>query len=662
MQLAEPEVSAGTAQHPLDPLSEGEIRTAAEILKRERSLASSARFVFISLREPAKSTVLGWTTGQPIERRAFVVIRERAEKRTYEAIVNLTTGQVESWEHIPGRQAQIMFEEFFLAEEVVKKDPRFREALARRGVTDFDNVMVDAWSLGYNGLEEHPDRGRFVRPLTWVKNGPTDHGYARPVEGLITVVDLDTGEVVSVEDHGVVPLPRYDGNYDPERIKDPNNYPHFPDGVRKDLKPIEITQPEGRSFQVNGWEVTWQKWNFRVGWHPREGLILHCIQYHDQGRWRPIIYRASISEMFIPYGDPAPTHRRKNVFDMGEYGIGVLANSLTLGCDCLGDIHYFDGWVNDNDGNPMLIKNAICMHEEDYGILWKHTDWRTGSVEVRRSRRLVVSMICTVGNYEYGFFWYLYPDGNIEHEVKLTGVISNGVVPDGVTPKHGVMVAPNLYGPHHQHYFCARLDMMVDGLENTVQQIDSVPLPPGPDNPYGNAWVTQATAFTSEKTASSVVNPQTARYWKVINPNRTNMVGDPVGYKLMPGDNCFPMYQPDAHAIKRAQFCTKHVWVTRYDPAELYPAGDYPNQHPGGDGITRWIEQDRGVENTDVVLWYNFGAHHVVRPEDWPVMPVAYIGFMLKPVGFFDGNPSLDMPPSAACHLEGHDEHNGHHA
>ncbi len=244
----------------------------------------------------------------------------------------------------------------------------------------------------------------------------------------------------------------------------------------------------------------------RVGFTPREGLVLHDLSYDG----RPIIYRASLAEMFIPYGDPAPTHRYKNVFDQGEYGVGGLANSLTLGCDCVGEIFYFDGVVNDQDGGPIVIPNAICLHEEDHGIGWKHTDFRTEEVEVRRRRRLVISSISTVGNYEYGYFWYLYTDGTIEYEVKLTGVISTGAVAPGTRPEHGTLVAPGLYGPHHQHFFCVRLDMAVDGNANSVVQLDSEPLPYGPENPTGTAWVTKRTVLASEAQARGRVD-QTAR-------------------------------------------------------------------------------------------------------------------------------------------------------
>jgi primary-amine oxidase len=649
MQMADRTV---VASHPLDPLSGDEIEAASTILRERLGLADSARFVFITLREPSKDEVLGFKEGDALERQAHVVVRERKEHRTYEGVVSLTAGEVRDWRELPGAQAPIMFEEFAAAEEVVRNDPRWQAAMRKRGVTDFEHVMIDPWSIGYFGPEDGAEEGRFVRPLTWVRNGShDDNGYARPVEGLIVRFDLDRMEVVDVEDHGVVPLPPQDANYTAEAVSDPANFPHFPEGVRQDLKPVEITQPEGTSFQVDGNAVRWQKWRFRVGFTPREGLVMHTVAYEDKGRLRPIIYRASLAEMFIPYGDPRPTHYRKNVFDMGEYGIGVLTNSLELGCDCLGEIRYFDAWVNDNDGKAAKIANAVCMHEEDYGILWKHTDFRTEKVQVRRSRRLVVSSIVTVGNYEYGYFWYLYQDGRIEYEIKLTGVISNGAVNPGERPRHGTLVAPQVYGPNHQHFFSVRLDMMVDGLSNSVVECDSVPVPPGPDNPHHNAWEVRETLLARESEAQRSTDTNTARYWKIVNSERKNALGDAVAYRLDPGPGTPPMYQPGAYPLRRAAFTTRSLWVTPYAEDERFPAGDYPNQHPGGAGLPEWTRADRPLENRDVVLWHTFVAHHVPRPEDWPVMPASYVGFQLQPWGFFDGNPALDVAPSpAACH------------
>ncbi|MGD9987286.1 primary-amine oxidase [Pseudonocardia sp.] len=658
MSVQSPEVRTGTT-NPLQPLDPVEIRRTAEILHEHQQLDEKVRFVTVTLHEPDKREVLDHDrNGGPVpERAAFVVLYDRRHQQTVEAVVSLTGGAVTSWRVVEDVQPSVMLEEFFSAEEITRADPRWQEAMRKRGVTDFSLAMIDPWAAGYD--IEDPAGRRLLRPLTFVRSREDDNGYARPVEGLIVLLDMDTMEVIDVRDHGVVPLPPKSGNYVPELMFDDDNRPAFTQ-LRDDVRPLEIAQPEGPSFTVDGHAVSWQNWRLRVGYTPREGLVLHQVGYEDRGRLRPVLYRASLSEMYIPYGDPAPTHRIKNVFDEGEYGVGMLLNPLTLGCDCLGEIFYFDATANDQEGRPVTIPNAICMHEEDYGISWKHTDFRTEKVEVRRSRRLVISCIATVGNYEYGFFWYLYTDGSIQYEVKLTGVLSTGALAEGVEPRHGVVVAPGLYGPHHQHFFNVRLDMQVDGDRNSVYEVDAAAVPLGPDNPYGNAWVSQKTLLGRESEARRLIDPLIARVWYVVNPNEITELGHPTGYKLMPGDNVLPLQQEGSQAFARAQFAYKHLWVTRYDPQERYAAGDYPNQHGSPGGLLEYQKADRPLENEDVVVWYSFGAHHVVRPEDWPVMPASYIGFTLKPVGFFDGNPALDMPRSAAaCHgTDGH-SHNG---
>jgi primary-amine oxidase len=643
--VEEPTVT--TATHPLEPLSADEIAAAAAVLRAEQGLGDVVRFVFVTLHEPPKSAVLAWTPdAAPLPREAHVVLYDRAARTTYEAVVSLTDRTVVSWSPITGVQPPIMAEEFTSCEAIVQADPRWQEAMRRRGIEDFSLAMIDPWASSWTGPEDDPSARRIARPLTWVRSAPGEHGYARPVEGLVVVVDLDAGEVVEVADHGVVPLPGRPGNYEEPWLFEPGNVPAV-EAYRTDVAPISITQPDGPSFTVDGHAVTWLGWELRIGFTPREGLVLHEVG-HDG---RPIVYRASLAEMYVPYGDPAPTHRFKNVFDQGEYGVGWLANSLTLGCDCVGHIHYFDGVVNDNDGAPVTIPNAVCMHEEDAGIAWKHTDFRTGAVQVRRRRRLVISSIVTVGNYEYGYFWYLYTDGTIEYEVKLTGVISTGAVAPGEVPAHGTLVAPGLYGPHHQHFFCVRLDMTVDGTANTVVEIDSAPSPPGPENPHGNAWQTHRTVLASEAMAQRDLDASRARYWKIESAERTSALGAPTAYALMPGANVPPMYSGEALFARRAGFTQHQLWVTAADDTQRYAAGDYPNQHPGGQGLPAYVAGDRPLEGRDVVVWYTFGAHHVVRPEDWPVMPVSTVGFMLKPSGFFDGNPSLDLPPSAPhCH------------
>jgi primary-amine oxidase len=627
-----------TIKHPLEPLTPAEVQLAVHLLKDTGKVTATTRFVSVSLKEPAKEFVHRFTGKEPIPRAANAVLFDNGTNSCYEAVVSLTDAKVVSVKHVPGVQPTMTFDEQVECEQAVLASPEFRAAVKKQyGIDDTSLIMVDIWSAGNYGSEEDRTR-RLARPLCFVRSDATDNGYARPIEGLRPVVDLNEMRVVRVEEYGRWPLPPQSCNYAADRVQD----------FRKDVKPLEITQGEGPSFQVDGNIVRWQKWSFVIGFSAREGLTVHNLCYDDRGRKRSVMYRASLSEMVVPYGDPAPQQARKNAFDAGEYGLGMCANSLELGCDCLGLIKYFDGHLCTSRGEPLTIKNAVCMHEEDYGILWKHTDRRLpDKPEVRRSRRLVISSIATVENYEYGFFWYLYQDGNIQFEVKLTGVLSLGALQPGETSKYGVLVAPQLYAPNHQHFFNVRLDMDLDGANNTAYQLDVVADPPGPANPFNNAFHVQATRLEKEKQARANLCVETARAWRIVNESVKNAVGEPVGYKFFPGDNCVPFASRDAWWRRRAGFVNHHVWVTPYREEEKHAAGDYPNQSHGGDGLIRWTEQDRPIANTDLVLWYTFGHTHLPRPEDYPVMPTAYIGFMLKPNGFFDLNPANDVPPSA---------------
>jgi len=642
--------SPAPASHPLAPLTAAEIEAAAGAVRAAKGLGETARFVYISLYEPSKHEVIAFDGGGPVpDRLVRVVIRERAEHATYQGIVRLPDGAVVDYQRVPGVQPSVMFEEFMAAEDIVRKDPRWQEAMRKRGITNFALCMIDPWSTPNVEPGVGPDDGRFVSPLTWVRDDPEDNGYAHPVDGVVTRVDLDTLTVVSVDDYGVIPVPKKRANYTTAAITDPENVPYFPEGPRQDVKPLDITQPDGPSFQVDGHHLTWQKWDLRIGFTAREGLVLHRIRYGG----RSIIHRASLSEMFVPYGDPGPMHYRKLVLDEGEYGIGLLTNSLELGCDCLGEIAYLDGVVNDNDGQAVILPNAICLHEEDHGIAWKHTDFRTGHAEVRRMRRMVVSSIVTVGNYEYGYYWYLYQDGTIEYEIKLSGVISNGVIAEGQESEHGVVVAPGVYGPHHQHFFNVRLDMAVDGTTNRVYEVTPTADPEGPDNPVGNAWRAQEVLIADETMARREADPLAGRYWKIVNDNVKNELGQPVAYKLLPYHTIRPFAHPGSAVARRAQFMFNPVWVTAYDRDELFATGDYPNQAAGGAGLPAFVAQERNLTDTDVVVWFTFGTNHVARPEDWPVMPVHPIGFKLLPSGFFVGNPSLDNPQPGGDHCHG---------
>jgi len=643
---------AGTAAvHPLARLTADEIRAARALLDRHDLLGPTIRFALLALEEPPKEVVLAYVPGAPVDRQVRAVLLDVATGDARTVVASLTHGEIRSVvRHDPGRDGQppILLEEFVAVDEIVKADPGWRAAMERRGITDLDLVRPCPLSAGDFDLPGERGR-RLLRVLSFLAHRPEDHCWAHPIDGVVAYVDLIERRVIQLIDHELLPVPREEGNFDD---------PAYVGPTRTTLKPIEITQPEGPSFTVDGDVVRWENWSFRIGFDPREGLVLYQLSVRDGDRERPVVYRASVAEMVVPYADPSPVRYWQNYFDAGEYLLGNQVNSLVLGCDCLGEIYYFDAVLADGDGQPREVRNAICMHEEDFGVLWKHTDLFTGSAETRRQRRLVISFFTTVGNYDYGFYWYLYLDGTIELEAKATGIpFTSAYRQDS---PYASEVAPGLGAPYHQHLFCARLDMTVDGVRNAVDELDIRPLPVGPENPYGNAFTRVATRLTRESEGVRDTDARVGRVWRISNPERRNRLGRPVGYLLQPEGSVPLLADPSSSVARRAGFATHALWVTRYDPAERYPAGDLVNQHPGGAGLPAYVAADRSIDGEDIVLWHTFGLTHFPRPEEWPVMPVDRCGFTLRPDGFFDRNPTLDVPASTAAHCATRDARDDH--
>jgi primary-amine oxidase len=627
--------------HPLDAITAAELSAAVAVVRASGRLTDAARYAYAALDEPAKGLVRANGNARPaLDRRVRLDIVDGPDTNVAIAVVSVTNNEIVRWTDVPGARPAILFEEALIAIIAVKEHPEWQAAMHRRGIEDLDLVQIDPWPAGTFG-SAHENGRRIVRCISYVRETPDDNGYARPVEGVVVYVDIGRGEVLEVEDHGVVPLPPERGGYLAGDVP----------VMRTGLRPIEITQPDGPSFAIDGNEVSWQRWSMRISMDPYEGLILHTIGYEDGGRVRPILYRASVSEMVVPYGETSPAHAWKNAFDAGEWGLGRMANSLVHGCDCLGEIRYLDATFLTEQGEPFVLPNAVCVHEEDYGILWKHQDLHGGTTEVRRSRRLVVSSIATVGNYEYGFYWYFYLDGTIQLEVKLTGIMQTMAVAPGETAsEYAPLIAPQLAAPVHQHLFNVRLDMEVDGAVNTVEEVDTVCVDRGPTNPLDNAFRAVAVPLRREREATRDVDSARSRHWRIMNPDVRNRLGAPVSYRLLPGATPTMYAHAESSVGRRAGFARHNLWVTPFDPTERRAAGEFPNQSPGGDGLPAWTAADRSIEATDIVVWYTFGVTHVPRPEDWPVMPVEYTGFVLSPFGFFDRNPALDVPPPTACH------------
>ncbi len=619
-------------KHPLAPLTKDEIELAADLARAALTEEGPIRFEVIELKEPEKSVVRGFKPGDPIERQARVNVYSRRGVGVWRCVVSLAKRELLSLEHRPDACPMIQLEEFEEVEAAVKADPRFIEACRARGITDMSLVCCDPWSGGSFDVPEEAGR-HLCHTFSWVRSYEDDNLYAHPIEGLNAIVDVKTGEVLRIDDHGGAPIPKQDANY----------AAMFQEHTRDDLKTIDVVQPDGASFTMDGQQLSWHDWTLNIGFNAREGLTLHDIKV----KGRPVVYRMSLSEMVVPYGSPEAGHYRKSVFDIGEYGLGKLTNSLTLGCDCLGTIQYLDAWLNDPDGKAYKLPNAICIHEEDNGILWKHWDFRTDKTEVRRARRLVISSIATVGNYEYGAYWYFYLDGTIEFEMKATGIINTVACHPGQPSKFGVEVKPGLVGQVHQHLFCARIDMAVDGDRNSAVECNTRALPMGPENPYGNAFYVEETTLARESEGGRRAKAESQRYWKFQSADKENAVGRKTAYKLEPTHTVTPFLNPEGPSGRRSGFIYNHLWVTRFHPEERYAGGEYMNHSDGSDGVRAFAEQDRPLVDEDIVAWHVFGLHHLPRPEDFPVQACVNSGFKLMPTGFFDGAPTMDLPPSA---------------
>jgi primary-amine oxidase len=631
------EHAALMAQHPLDPLDADEIRRAAAILRRDQGMNERWRFASIELREPGKEAVRRWEAGDAGDREARVVCWNREDGRAYKALVSLRTDTVVSWAHQPDGQPNMTVDEVHECDVAMRREPRVIEALARRGITDMDLVLVEAWAYGAHLLPEPYTDRRLGWADVWYRSAPGSNPYGNPVTGLHLVVDLNAMELLELEDTGAIEEPETMGEYIPRLVPGLT--------LRTDIRPLDITQPSGPSFVLEGNLLRWQKWSMRVGFNYREALVLHTVGYEDGGRVRPVAHRLSFAEMVVPYRDPTPEHYRRTAFDIGEWGLGFMTTSLELGCDCLGEIAYLDAVLHDTAGEPVRIPRAICIHEEDDGVLWKHVDDVSGA-ETRRMRRLVVSFHVTVGNYEYLVYWRFHQDGSIQAEVRATGIMVTTHFAQETQPPYGTLVDERTYAPYHQHFLVARLDLDVDGERNTVVCSESEGVPVGPENPYGVAMVQRETPLRTEAEGMQDYDWSVQRGWKVLNPEVRNGLGSPVGYKLIPGD-CFPaMFDPDSPVLRRAQVLAHTLWVTPFSEEERWPCGEFVVQSRDDRGLPAWTAANRSIENTDVVLWYVFGIHHITRPEDWPVMPVDTVSFWLKPSGFFDRNPSLDVPPS----------------
>jgi primary-amine oxidase len=621
--------------HPLNPLTEQEINTAVTIVKEQKKLSETAIFPIIALQEPDKKAVLNFTPGKSFIRQVFLQVYEIELNKTFTGIVNLNTKNLTSWQEIPHGQPAILNPDYAIANEVVKSDLRWQIAMQKRGIKDFKNVEISCWGAGILNKAEAKSGNRICRALSYYQ-GKHWNFYARPIEGVLVTVNLNKGEVDSFVDNGIVPLSQENWDYDVNAFSQ----------VIAPPKPLNINQPEGTSFQIKGNEITWQGWKFRYLMHPREGLVLYLVKYNDREKDRSILYRGSLSEMAVPYGHPQPNWSFRNAFDVGEYNLGLLANKLELGKEIPENGVLLNTVLANSEGEPFNIPGLIGIYERDNGILWKHFDYSTQQKYIRRNRELVIKMMTTVDNYDYSINWIFRQDGTLEVENELTGidlVQGTASIKQTENKSFGRLLAKNIFGVNHQHFFNYRLDLDIDGQANSVMEMNVEALPMGDKNPLGNAITVEDTPLKTEKSAVRDMDIQHSREWMIASANKQNNLGVSPAYMLMPGGNTILYAVEGANIRKKAGFATHHFWVTKYKPSEMYAGGDYPNQTQLGEGLPKYIGDNESVNNEDLVVWYTMGITHIPRPEDWPVMPTHRVGFKLMPRGFFKRNPAINL-------------------
>lgn len=635
---------ASAQDHPLDPLTGGELTAMAKVLKSDGRVPKGSLYPIAVLNEPPKREVLAWSKGEPFRREAFVVALDRDAGKTYEVLVDLKQQKIKSFQHVRGVQPGVLIEEYGSPREIVYKDPRVIEALKKRGIEDVENVQIDVWAAGILEPDEYRSGARLLRCLLYYRPPGNKNPHHRPIEGIMVMVDLAKKKVARFTDTGVVPVVESSLKGELDEKAQPS--------LRKTPMELNCRFPSGVGYTINGNYLEWENWRLRFAMHPREGLVLYDVRYKDGEVERPVMYRGSLSEMLVPYGDPDPNWNWRNAFDLGEYGVGRLANSLRPGLDAPIYATMLDATFADDYGNPYVQKDSIAVYERESGLLWKHYDFDSEHDETRRARWLYLTYVATVSNYDYSLSWVFGQDGSISVMGQLTGI----VLPKGVneksidglggtgTERYGRLVGPNIVAPNHQHFFSFRLDLDVDGPNNQLFEINNEAAPMGPENPVGNAFVMNVTQLKTENEAKRNLNLASARAWVVANSTKTNALGDPTGFMLVAGENSVPYLHKEAPVRKRADFINAHVWGTKYRDSELYAAGYYPNQSTKDTGLSVWTADNESLDKEDLVLWYTLGVTHNPRPEEWPVMPSHTTGFKLLPNGFFSENPSLDIP------------------
>lgn len=638
-----PSGSALAAQHPLDALDASEISATMAVLRRAGHADDRALIASLTLQAPPKEQVLAWKAGDPLPRKAKVVLRHDAT--TYESVVDLGSGQVLSHRAVPGVQPMVTLPEILSAIELTTGDPRMREGLRKRDITDFEQLFCAPRTAGNFGAE--PERTkRIVKVDCFDIRGARSDVFAKPIEGLFATVDLDRREILTVTDLGVVPIPGGNSELDPDST-----------GPLRPLRPIVQSAPQGSNITLDGSMVRWQNWSFHVRWELREGVVVSLVNYLDGNRPRSVLYEGHLSEIFVPYQDPSEGWYYRNYMDAGDYGFGTMSSPLVPGADCPASALYLSPIMANAAGGADILDKRICIFEVSPGEpVWRHYDFITQAIASRPATELVVRYIATVGNYDYVLDWAFDQKGGITYRAGATGIDSvKGVAARKLgdptaaqDTAYGPLIGPGRVGVNHDHFISLRLDVDVDGTSNMFARTLLEPAKlPQEAHRRTSIWTTREAVAQTDTEAKFRLSYERPAMWHVMNMDRRNATGYPAAYMIHPRGNALMVMEPGDPAASRAQFTSYHLWVTPYAPEERYAAGDYPNQSEPGQGLPQWTSGSRSIVDRDIVLWYTMGFHHVPSSEDWPVYNLGWHEVSLSPYNFFDRNPALDVPPAA---------------
>ncbi len=625
----------------MNALTPQEVAQAVDLTRTAGLASNAASFPVITLKEMAKVDVLSWQPGRPITRSALVVVREQG--KTTEVVINLTTQTVVSHRVVPGAQPSIMQAEFDRASALARSDPRWQAAMRKRGYKDLGKISCAPQSAGHFPAEGYGERRILKVPCYQqrIRDGREHPNWSRPIEGVLVVVDVDRGRVIDVIDTGPV-ITAEDVAQHGLGLLPPRALP----------KPVHVVSPQGPNFTMKGAiQVNWHNWSFHMRADRRAGLMLSLLRFDDQGDQRLVAYQIALTEMFVPYMDPHPGWNYKSFLDAGEYGLGYLISSLETGRDCPEHAVYLNLLFPSDAGGVFKADRAACVFERNTGDpAWRHYNVSTQRAISRPKVELVVRYIPTLGNYDYVIDYVFEMTGQIRVRAGATGmdavktVASEHAGAPGAAKDtaHGMHVAPHLVAPYHDHYFNFRIDLDVDGPDNTLirERFEPASLPK--DNLRKSLWVLSRKPLKKE---GALYRPRNSsgEIWRIINPSKKSLLGHHPGYQLEQVASVASLLSPDDPPQSRALFSSAKLWVTAQKPDELWAAGDFPNQSKGGGGLPAYVADGQAVENVDLVLWYNLGFRHVTRPEDWPILPTRWFEFRLRPYGFFVRDPSHDL-------------------